>query len=257
MFNNKKNLIIKRVRKELIIGFSRRAGKNCFGRKTIFTQSGGYRLFYNNLDYKRNMADIFVLLKIEKSVLYSAFLGFICYANGFFCYIMLSDFIKQIKSVYSGFFTFYKYAPAFLVDIPAGNFIHHVEVIPTKGVKLMRAAGTSCFIISKEGDYSFLKMKSGWMLRLSNYCIGILGKMSNELHFVTKVLNAGKNRKLGFRPTVRGVAKNPCDHPHGGGEGTGSPPRAHKTPYGKLAKSPTTIKKFQKKNRVLFKIFKK
>jgi large subunit ribosomal protein L2 len=158
---NKKNLLIKRVRRELIIGFSKRAGKNSFGRKTIFTQSGGYKLFYNNLDYKRNVSDIFVLLRIEKNVLYTSFLGFICYSNGFFCYIFLSDFMKNIKSIYSGFLTYYKHAPAFLLDIPAGNFIHHVEVIPTKGVKMMRSAGTSCFIISKEGNYSFLKMKSG------------------------------------------------------------------------------------------------
>jgi len=81
--------------------------------------------------------------------------------------------------------------------------------------------------------------------------------MSNELHFVTRIKNAGKKRKLGFRPTVRGVAKNPVDHPHGGGEGTGSPPKAHRTPYGKLAKSPTKNKKIDKKNKVLFKIFKK
>jgi len=71
----------------------------------------------------------------------------------------------------------------------------------------MRAAGTMGFIISKENDYSFLKMKSGWMLKLSNYCIAILGKMSNELHFVTRIKNAGKNRQLGFRPTVRGLQK--------------------------------------------------
>jgi large subunit ribosomal protein L2 len=156
-----KNLLIKRVKKVLVFGFSKRAGKNCFGRKTIFTQSGGYRLFFNNIDYKRNMADIFVLIKIEKSILYTSFLGLICYSNGFFSYILLSDYIKNITSVYSGFLTYYKIAPTFLRFIPAGNFIHHVEVNPTKGVKIMRAAGTSCFIISKEKNYSFLKMKSG------------------------------------------------------------------------------------------------
>jgi len=158
---NKKNLIIKRVQQKLIIGFSKRAGKNCFGRKTIFTQSGGYKLFFNNLDYKRTMADIFILLKIEKNVLYTSFLGFICYSNGFFCYILLSNFMSKINHIYSGFLTFYKYAPTFLLNIPAGNFIHHVEVIPGSGVKLMRAAGATCFIISKEGAFSFLKMKSG------------------------------------------------------------------------------------------------
>jgi ribosomal protein L2 len=110
----KKNLLIKRVKKTLVLGFSKRAGKNCFGRKTIFTQSGGYRLFFNNIDYKRTFADIFVLLKIEKSVLYTSFLGLICYSNGFFCYILLSDYMKNIKNVYSGFLTYYKLAPTFL-----------------------------------------------------------------------------------------------------------------------------------------------
>jgi large subunit ribosomal protein L2 len=162
MLSLKKNLLINRVRRFLIIGFSKRAGKNCFGRKTIFTQSGGYKLFYNNIDYKRNLSDIFILLRIEKNILYTSFLGFVCYSNGYFCYILLSDYIKNIKTIYSGFVTYYnKYGPSFLSLIPAGNFIHHVEVIPTKGVKLMRAAGTMCFIISKENNYSFLKMKSG------------------------------------------------------------------------------------------------
>lgn len=81
--------------------------------------------------------------------------------------------------------------------------------------------------------------------------------MSNENHFITRLEKAGKTRSLGFRPTVRGVAKNPCDHPHGGGEGTGSPPRAHKTPKGNLTKSPTNNKVYQKRRRFLFKIFKK
>jgi large subunit ribosomal protein L2 len=76
-------------------------------------------------------------------------------------------------------------------------------------------------------------------------------------HHITRVEKAGKNRNLGIRPRVRGVAMNPCDHPHGGGEGTGSPPRAHKTPTGRLTKSPTNIKKIEKRNRFMFKIFKK
>jgi len=198
-----------------------------------------------------------VLLTIEKNVMYTSFLGLICYANGYFSYIFLSDFMRSIKQVFSGFLLNYKYASTFLSEISAGNFIHHIETKPGKGAKIMRAAGTSAFIISKENNFVFLKMKSGWMLKISNYCIAILGKMSNELHFVTRVKNAGKNRLLGFRPNVRGVAKNPVDHPHGGGEGTGSPPRAHKTPNGKLTKSPTTKKKFQKRNRILFKVFKK
>lgn len=159
----KKFVLIERIRKNLVFGFSKRAGRNCFGRKTVFTQSGGYRLFSINIDYRRTMADIFVLLTIEKHISYTSFLGLVFYSNGLFCYIFLSNFMKDIYSVYSGFVTILdsKYAPMFVESISAGNFIHHVEVTPLKGVKMMRAAGTSCFIISKENGFSFLKMKSG------------------------------------------------------------------------------------------------
>jgi large subunit ribosomal protein L2 len=252
-----KDFLIKRAKKTLTFGFSKRAGKNCFGRKTIFTQSGGLRLFYNSLDLKRHTAGLFMLFSIERNYIYTGFLGLVCYSNGCFCYILLSENHNVVNILYIAFSGFLVKAPTFLLNIPAGNFIHHVEVVPGEGAKMMRAAGTTCFIISKENGFSFLKLKSGWLLKLSDYCVSILGKMSNEPHFVTRKPNAGYNRMLGFRPTVRGVAKNPCDHPHGGGEGTGSPPRAHKTPYGKLTKSPTTIKKYQKRNRVAFKIFKK
>lgn len=256
---NRKNkfFFIDRIKKNLIIGFSARAGVNCFGRKTIFTQSGGMRLFNTVVDFKRTVTDICMLLQIEKNVNYTSLLGLICYANGFFGYILLSDYMKQLRALYTGFSFSLLKGPTFLNNIPAGNFIHHVEFKPTMGAKMMRAAGTSCFVISKEGDYSFLKMGSGWLLKVSNFCIGIIGKMSNENHFITNLRKAGARRRLGFRPTVRGVAKNPCDHAHGGGEGTGSPPRAHKTPKGNLTKSPTKNKVFEKRKRFLFKIFKK
>jgi len=82
-------------------------------------------------------------------------------------------------------------------------------------------------------------MNSGWLLKISKFCIAVIGKVSNLDHHIIRIEKAGKNRNLGVRPRVRGVAMNPCDHPHGGGEGTGSPPRAHKTPWGKLTKVPT------------------
>jgi len=156
-----KFLLIKRVKKNLLFGFSKRAGKNCFGRKTIFTQSGGYRLFFNSIDLKRNIIDFYMLLAIEKSILYTSLLGLICYLNGYFCYIFLSDFFKKISSIYYGFTYKFSRGSTFLDNIPAGNFIHHVEVQPGLGVKIMRAAGTAAFIFSKEGNYSVLKMKSG------------------------------------------------------------------------------------------------
>jgi len=128
--------------------------------------------------------------------------------------------------------------------------VHHIEYIPTNSCKLSRAAGVSSFLISRNDKYSFIKMNSGWLLKLSNYCICVSGFVSNENHYITRINKAGKMRKLGFRPTVRGIAKNPCDHPHGGGEGRGSPPKAQRTPWGKLTKVPTKTKKkflFKKK----------
>lgn len=253
-----KNYFLSRVKKKLVFCFSKRAGRNCFGRKTIFTQSGGLSLYYYSMDLKRTTTDFFILLTIEKNYIYTGFLGLICYLNGTFVYIYLSKYMTQLNVYYNAFNPFFFKGPTFLMNIPAGNFVHHVEVIPTKGVKLMRAAGTMCFVFSKLNDICVLKMgKSGWLLKLSNYCISILGNMSNENHLIERLKNAGARRRLGFRPTVRGVAKNPVDHPHGGGEGTGSPPKAHRTPYGKLAKSPTNNKKFQKKYKYYFKIFKK
>jgi large subunit ribosomal protein L2 len=161
VIKNKNFFLLDRARKMLMYGFSKRAGKNCFGRKTVFTQSGGYRLFYNCIDMKRTVSDIFVLLKVEKSVLYTSFLGLVCYSNGIFSYILLSDYINQIYSIYAGFVSFYGKGPNFLQEIVAGNFIHHIEVKPLNGAKIMRAAGSMAFIISKESEYSFLKMKSG------------------------------------------------------------------------------------------------
>ena len=252
-----KSFFIKRIKKNLVVGISSRAGRNSFGRKTIFTQGGGLRLYLYSIDLKRNTNELFYLLKIEKHVNYTSFLGLICYANGFFCYIILSNFMNKLNKMYFGFNFFYSLSSMFLKFIPAGNFIHHIENYPSSGAKYMRAAGTTSFIISQEYDYTHLKMPSGWLLKIHKFCIAVFGAVSNENHFITNLKKAGNKRKLGFKPTVRGISKNPCDHPHGGGEGTGSPPRAHRTPYGKLTKSPTTIKKTQKKRRFLFKIFKK
>lgn len=161
LLNNKKLFFINRVKKKIVIGSSHRAGVNCFGRKTIHTQSGGMRLFNLAIDTKRTVTDLCMLLRIEKNVNYTALLGLLCYANGLFCYVLLSDYMKQIGTLYSGFSFSLKQAPTFLANIPAGNFIHHIELKPTKGAKMMRSAGTTSFLISKEGSFSFLKMGSG------------------------------------------------------------------------------------------------
>lgn len=253
------NFFINKVKKQLIIGFSNRAGRNFFGRKTIFTQSGGLKFKIRLIDFSRNFANNNILLLIEKDINRTGLLGLICSSNGLFSYILLSS-KKYIegKSVVRGFSVFNRVgSSSFLESIPTGNIVSQIEYIPAKKCKISRSAGTSSFLISRNNNYTFLKMNSGWLLKLSNYCICVSGSVSNENHYVTRIKNAGKKRKLGFKPTVRGIAKNPCDHPHGGGEGRGSPPRAQKTPWGKLTKVPTKITKRHYIKKRMFKIFEK
>lgn len=253
------NFLINRIKKQLIIGFSKRAGRNFFGRKTIFTQGGGLKVKLRLIDFKRNLTGNSVLLSIEKDINRTGYVGLVCYTNGLFSYILLSSFSYLVgKSIINGFSNSHKINTAsFLYNIPMGNIVHHIESFPGSSGKLSRAAGTSSFIVSRDDNYTFLKMNSGWLFKLSNYCIGISGNVSNENHYITRVGKAGKVRQLGFKPTVRGISKNPCDHPHGGGEGRGSPKKAQRTPWGKLTKVPTKRTKLFYMKKRLFKIFKK
>jgi len=250
---------LKRIKKNLIIGFSKRAGRNFFGRKTIFTQSGGYFNYLRSIDFKRVLNLSGLLLSIEKDVKRTAFIGLVAFSNGFFSYILL-PYMKELKifETFNGFNNkLTERSSLFLYKIPTGNFIHNIAVNYGKNASIARAAGIGLFVFSKDEHYTYLKSRSGWLLKISNFGVAVLGFVSNDEHHITRIPNAGKNRKLGVRPKVRGVAMNPCDHPHGGGEGTGSPPRAHKTPWGKLAKSATKIKKKFLLKRRAFKIFKK
>ena len=248
-----------RINKNLVLGFTKRAGKNCFGRKTIFTQSGGYKLRLNSVDYKRILPFPFVLISIKQDSKVTGFLGLVCYLNGFFSYILLPH-LNDYKfgEILPGFVKFFvKNASTFLKNVPNGNFVHHVELVSGNGAKLCRAAGCSAFIIGNDKMFSFLKMRSGWLIKIFKFNICVIGIVSNINHHIKNIGKAGNSRKLGIRPKVRGVAMNPCDHPHGGGEGTGSPPRAHKTPWGKLCKSPTKVKKEFLLKKKRFKVFKK
>jgi large subunit ribosomal protein L2 len=254
MFLKQNNFFFSRVRKNLLIGFSKRAGRNFFGRKTIYTQAGGLFKKFRILNFYRNLNFNGILLSIEKDIIRTGFIGFVCYENGYFSYILLYHSFLNTGSFIFGFMNkFIMNSSTFLYYIPTGNFVHHIELLPGKGAKLARAAGLSSFLISEEDKFSFLKMNSGWLLKVSKFCIGVCGIVSNVDNIFINKKKAGKNRHLGFKPRVRGIAMNPCDHPHGGGEGTGSPPAAHRTPNGKLTKSPTKLKKFYLLKKRLFK----
>lgn len=258
MIFNKNIFLINRVKKKLILGFTKRGGKNFFGRKTVFTKGGGIFTKIRVLNFKRNLNCNGILLTIEKDIKRTAFIGLICYLNGFYCYILLPNNSVNVGNIFLGFYNkFLLNASSFLFNIPIGNFIHHIELSPNNGAQYTRAAGCSSFLISEDKDYVYIKMNSGWLLKLSKFCIVVIGVVSNIKHFLNRKKKAGVNRYLGKKPKVRGVAMNPCDHPHGGGEGRRSPPAAHRTPWGKLAKVPTKLKKkflLKKKN---FKILNK
>lgn len=248
--------IISRIRKKLIIGFSKRAGRNFFGRKTIFTQSGGVFNKFRIIDFFRTLNCKGILLSIEKDFNRTGFIGLINFENGLNTFILLSNNMNKVGMIINGFnLKFFNNCSTFLFNIPTGNFIHNIEVKPGKGGILARAAGVSSFLISEDKNFSFLKMNSGWLLKLSKFNIAVSGVVSNINNNIIRVKNAGYNRRLGKRPKVRGVAMNPCDHPHGGGEGTGSPPAAHKTPWGKMTKVPTIRKKKYLLKKKLYKVY--
>jgi large subunit ribosomal protein L2 len=151
-----------RIKKQLSIGFSKRAGKNFFGRKTILTQSGGVFVKIRVIDFKRSLNCNGFLLSIEKDINRTGFIGLICYENGLYTYILLPLNYVNIGSYVYGFRNLFaiNYS-TFLFNIPNGNFIHHIELKPGKGAKLVRAAGSSSFLISNEDLYVNLKMNSG------------------------------------------------------------------------------------------------
>jgi large subunit ribosomal protein L2 len=160
----KNKFFLCRIRKNLVIGFSNRAGRNFFGRKTVLTQSGG--IFNKNyiIDFKRNLKYIAILVSIHKDVNRTGFIGLVCYENGMNSYILLSSFHVEIgvgKLIYGFINQLKKNSSTFLLNIPSGNFIHHIETIPAKGAVLSRAAGCSSFIISRDNIYTHLKMNSG------------------------------------------------------------------------------------------------
>jgi len=221
----------------LVLGLVSHGGRNFLGRLCVFHRGGGNKNKIRLVDRFRRVNETGILFKILRDPVRTAFLGLVFYDSGFMTYIVLSDGIHIGSNIYSGVVT-----PAtknFLTlgsCFPTNNMnlftrINNIELFPLSGSKIARSAGTSAYIIAKD-LYGFvtLKLHSGWQFKISSQSMASLGIVSNPLHSSISVGKAGKKRALGFRPIVRGVIKNPCDHPHGGGEGKGSPPVAQVTP---------------------------
>lgn len=222
--------------RSLIVFRKAHAGRNNFGKITVRHQGGGNRQYIRLVDFKRDKRDIpAVVNAIEYDPNRTARLALLFYADGEKRYILAPLGLKVGDKVVSG--TGAEIRPGNsmpISNIPVGTMVHNVEMVEGKGGQLVRSAGTSAQLLAKEGDYAQVRMPSGEVRLVRQACYATIGQIGNVDHGNIKLGKAGRKRYLGVRPTVRGTAMSPRDHPHGGGEGrqpAGMP--GPKSPWGK------------------------
>ena len=220
------------------------SGRNNAGRITVRHRGGGHRKHYRIIDFKRIKDGIpAVVERIEYDPNRSARIALILYLDGERRYIIAPEGLAKGDKIESGGKASIKTGNCLeLNDIPLGSVVHCVELFPGKGAQLSRSAGSSLQLIAKEGKFCTLRLRSGEIRRVFANCRATLGSVSNPEHQLRSIGKAGAKRWLGIRPTVRGVAMNPIDHPHGGGEGKTSGGRHPVTPWGVPTKGYRTRK---------------
>ncbi|MEE8093034.1 MAG: 50S ribosomal protein L2 [Gammaproteobacteria bacterium] len=218
----------------LLSPMSKTGGRNNDGRITTRHKGGGHKRHYRIVDFKRDKDGIAGRVeRIEYDPNRSAHLALVLYADGERRYILAPRRCKAGDPILSGSDAPIKSGNALpLKNIPVGTLVHCVEMKPGKGGQLARSAGGSVQIVAREGRYTTLRLRSGEMRRIHVDCRATVGEVGNYEHNLSKLGKAGAKRWRGIRPTVRGVAMNPVDHPHGGGEGRSSGGRHPVTPWG-------------------------
>ncbi len=213
---------------------SKTGGRNNLGRITCRHQGGGHKQKYRIIDFKRNKDGIpGKVERIEYDPNRSAHIALIRYADGERRYIIAPKDLKAGSEIISGQGAPIKPGNTLqLQDIPVGTTVHCVEMRPGKGAQLARAAGAAVQLVAREGRHATLRLRSGEMRKVPAECRATIGEVSNSEHGLRKLGKAGAKRWRGVRPTVRGVAMNPVDHPHGGGEGRTSGGRHPVSPWG-------------------------
>ncbi|MEN8130735.1 MAG: 50S ribosomal protein L2 [Pseudomonadota bacterium] len=222
----------------------RSGGRNNLGRITTRHRGGGHKQRYRVIDFKRNKDGVPAQIeRIEYDPSRSAHIALLRYADGERRYIIAPKKIKVGDSIISGSEAVIKVGNSLpLRNIPLGSIVHCIELKPGKGAQMVRSAGTAAQLIAREGGYVTLRLRSGEMRKVLSECRATLGEVSNAEHNLLKLGKAGAQRWRGVRPTVRGVAMNPVDHPHGGGEGRTSGGRNPVTPWGVPTKGYKTRK---------------
>ena len=223
---------------------SKKGGRNVHGEITVRHQGGGHKQLYRKVDFKRDKDGITARVeRLEYDPNRSAFLALLCYADGERRYIVAPKGIAAGMQLVSGPEAPIKSGNTLpLRNIPVGTTIHCIEMLPGKGAQLARAAGASVQLLAREGDYAQIRLRSGEIRKVHINCRATIGEVGNEEHSLESIGKAGRVRWRGIRPTVRGVAQNPVDHPHGGGEGKKSSARDPVSPWGTLSKGYKTRK---------------
>ena len=240
--------------KSLVESLKSHGGRNQQGRMTVRHQGGGHKRRYRIIDFKRTKDGIPArVATIEYDPNRSARIALLNYADGEKRYILAPNGLKVGDVVESGAEADIKPGNALpLKNIPLGTIIHAVELKIGKGAQLVRSAGTSAQLMAKEGDYALLRMPSGEIRRVHVNCRATIGEVGNLEHENITIGKAGRSRWLGRRPETRGIAMNPNDHPHGGGEGRS--PVGRKSPmtkWGKIAMGKKTRRKKKASNRLI------
>ena len=223
--------------KSLVVIKKKHAGRNSYGKITVRHRGGGNKIKYRIIDFRRNDTEAAKVIGIEYDPNRTAYIALLENESGKKSYIIAPVGLKDGDVVYSGAEADIKPGNTLpLANIPTGTFIHNIELHPGKGGQLVRSAGSAAQLISKENDQALIRLPSGEVRIVALNCKATIGQVGNIEHDTVKVGKAGKTRHKGFRPTVRGSVMNPCDHPHGGGEGRS--PIGHPgplTPWGKPA----------------------
>lgn len=228
----------------LVVMKNKTGGRNNQGRITCRHIGGGHKQRYRLIDFKRNKDGISARIeRIEYDPNRSAYIALVLYADGERRYIIAPNGIKPGDEIISGAESPIKVGNCLpLSSIPIGSTVHCVEMKPGKGAQIARSAGAAIQLIARDGIYATVRLRSGEMRKILSECRAVIGEVSNSENNLRSLGNAGASRRRGIRPTVRGVAMNPIDHPHGGGEGKTSGGRHPVSPWGVPTKGYKTRK---------------
>ena len=224
--------------RSLVETLKKHSGRNSYGHITVRHHGGGNKRKYRIIDFKRQKVDMFATVeRIEYDPNRSAYIALIKYEDGTLSYILAPNGLKAGDKVISSATADIKPGNCLpIANIPVGTVIHNVELQPGHGAQLVRSAGTAAQLMAKEGELAQVRLPSGEVRYVRTNCVATIGQVGNLDHENVHIGKAGRTRHMGIRPTVRGSVMNPCDHPHGGGEGRAPIGRSGPvTPWGKPA----------------------